>query len=432
MIGKLDPSSREVTVIGAGIAGLVAAHFLDKRGYRVTLIEAQERAGGLISTERMPYGIAESAAHSFLATPPVKQLCDELEVALLPVHPESRARFILRDGKLRRMPLKPSEVVELIRRASWVPAAAAASDERLSLNDWGERHLGKGAVNYLLSPFVRGIYGCSTHEISVKAAFPSLLVPAGSSFLGAKLRERLRNGKKPRVSKPMMVPKDGMGSLIHALERSLEARLGDRFQRGVAIQSLEGMSGNLMIATDAPSAGKLLSSFAPELASALHQVQYTPLVSVTVFAKRSDVPAHVRGVGVLVPSVEQRDCLGILFNSSSFDGRVMDSAEISSFTMMLAGSERPALLEESDESIRRIVSKEMREVLGLRSDPLEMKVYRWRNAVPQYGPRLLDCWTLAERSWCATPGHVLFGNYTGQVSIRGMIESAGRFLPCSS
>ena len=30
----------------------------------------------------------------------------------------------------------------------------------------------------------------------------------------------------------------------------------------------------------------------------------------------------------------------------------------------------------------------------------------------------------ARETWCATPGRVLFGNYTGQVSLRGMIELA--------
>jgi oxygen-dependent protoporphyrinogen oxidase len=75
MIGSLDTTRREVTVVGAGIAGLLAAYALDKKGYEVTLLEERERAGGLIETQRTDYGIAERAAHSLLLTLRVAAVC---------------------------------------------------------------------------------------------------------------------------------------------------------------------------------------------------------------------------------------------------------------------------------------------------------------------------------------------------------------------
>ena len=50
MLGTLDSTRREATVVGAGVAGLLAAYALDRAGYRVTLLEERVRAGGLIST----------------------------------------------------------------------------------------------------------------------------------------------------------------------------------------------------------------------------------------------------------------------------------------------------------------------------------------------------------------------------------------------
>ena len=35
-----------------------------------------------------------------------------------------------------------------------------------------------------------------------------------------------------------------------------------------------------------------------------------------------------------------------------------------------------------------------------------------------------EVWQKARDSWCIIPGRILFGNYTGQISLRGMIESA--------
>ena len=44
--------SRKVIVIGAGLAGLVAAHELSKLNFDVTVIEAQARPGGRVFTLR--------------------------------------------------------------------------------------------------------------------------------------------------------------------------------------------------------------------------------------------------------------------------------------------------------------------------------------------------------------------------------------------
>src|SRR4051812_5156586 len=117
MIGQIDPRDHEVTVVGAGFSGLLAAYCLDQRGYSVTLLESSERAGGLIHTEYTDWGLAEGAAHALLATPTVVRFFEEIGVPLLEVRPDSKSRFILRDGKLRRFPLKPWEALTAFFRA---------------------------------------------------------------------------------------------------------------------------------------------------------------------------------------------------------------------------------------------------------------------------------------------------------------------------
>jgi NAD(P)-binding Rossmann-like domain len=42
-----------VVVVGAGLAGLAAAHQLQKRGYRVVVLEAKANAGGRVHTVRL-------------------------------------------------------------------------------------------------------------------------------------------------------------------------------------------------------------------------------------------------------------------------------------------------------------------------------------------------------------------------------------------
>src|SRR5205085_7966914 len=83
LIGTLDQRYREATIVGAGIAGMLAAYALDQRGYRVTLLEQKQRGGGLIKTIRTEHGIAGSAAHSLITTDAVRELCRDLCVELI-------------------------------------------------------------------------------------------------------------------------------------------------------------------------------------------------------------------------------------------------------------------------------------------------------------------------------------------------------------
>src|SRR2546423_553173 len=153
----------------------------------------------------------------------------------------------------------------------------------------------------------------------------------------------------------------------------------------------------------------------------------TMLVTVTAFVARDSFTRPVRGVGVLVPAKEGRECLGILFNSSAFEGRARDESRHASFTILFGGASQPQWVAAPDEEIERAVRSELRAVLGIRGEPLRLVVTRWRRAIPQYSTRLPRVWQSARETWCAAPGRVLFGNYTGQVSLRGMIETVLSF-----
>ncbi len=406
MIGTLNPKYREATLVGAGMAGLLAAYALDQKGYRVTLIEAQSRAGGLIETRSTPWGIAEKAAHSLLATPAVLQLCRDLDVKLIEVEKKSRAKFILRNGKLRRFPLNPAETAAALCRFAWNSVTqklkTSTSDPSLTLESWGLKNFGKPTVNYLLNPFVRGIYG----------AHPSLL----------SIHAVLGNSRKRTFGK-MVAPENGMSALTQALERRLETRLNDRLKRGERLSTLPDVP-NLILCTPSDSAAFLLRTMDSSLSATLTQIPYTPLISVTIFIQKSAFKRFRPGVGVLVPEAEnQGACLGILFNSRAFKNRVNHEGEIESLTLMLGGSIQAGLLSESDQKILSLVEKSLNDILGFDGSLLHAEISRSPRAIPQYSPALLHSWEVAKNGWCSEPGRILFGNYTGQVSLRGMIET---------
>lgn len=421
MIGSLDSTKREATVVGAGISGMLMAYALDKKGYQVTLLEREARAGGLIQTRRTEHGISEAAAHSLLASAAVEELCQELGVELVEVRKDSRSRFILRDGRLSKFPLRAGEVARALAHAALTRSENGAG--ALTLDEWGRRHVGEAALQYLLTPFVRGIYGIQPSEIGVAAAFPSLAVPHGQTLLGALLRKSLKRSPERTGSKRMVAPRYGMNDVVARLEKHLEQRLGERFKKSVSITNIPDAP-NIVLATPANVTANLLSSEAPALSRELQTVRYTPIVSVTAFVSRSSFTRPVSGVGCLVPECEGRKCLGILFNSSSFEGRVFDESRHASFTILLGGSSQPAWVSATDEEIMQAVRDELSTLLGIQGEPLELVINRWPRAIPQYSTQLPQVWLRARETWCAMTGRILFGNYTGQVSLRGMIESA--------
>jgi oxygen-dependent protoporphyrinogen oxidase len=416
MIGSLDKSTREVTVVGAGIAGMLASYYLDQSGYQVTLIEEQKRAGGLIRTRFTDHGIAESAAHSLIATETVLELCRDLDVELVEPRKEAKAKYIVRNGRLSKLPLSIPELITAATRATLV---RSVSDNGQTLESWGRHHLGQPAVDYLMTPFVRGIYGVQPAQLGVAAAYPGLRVPVGRTLVGTlwnKRRRRNGNEVKKRVA-----PKLGMGHLVTQLERHLESRLGQRFRKAEQVRNLPDAP-NTIIATPAHAAARLVEPKSETLAQRLLTVRYTPIVSVTVFVERRSFTRPVEGVGVLMPACEERRCLGILFNSSSFENRVTEDT-LASFTVMMGGTSNDSWLSADDNQIEEAVREELDSLLGIQ-DTLSLVIHRWPAALPQYSPDLPNVWQHAHETWCATPGRVLFGNYTGQISLRGMIESA--------
>ena len=417
MIGTLDKNNRQVTVVGAGIAGMLASYYLDRRGYRVTLIEEKNRGGGLIRTTYTDEGIAESAAHSLIATPAVLDLCRDLNVPLVEPRKEAKAKYIVRDGRLRKFPLSIPEALSTLARATFVNSV---NDDCQSLESWGQRHLGQPAVDYLLTPLVRGIYGVQPAELGVSAAYPSLRLPVGQTLIGSFLKKR--KAKKEKQTRKRVAPQLGMGDLVKQLEVHLQLRLGPRFRKEERVKSLPDAP-NLIIATPAYDAARLVVNDSWKLAKQLQSVKYTPIVSVTVFVERSAFTNPVEGVGVLMPACEDRSCLGILFNSSSFTKRVTDEDKLASFTVMMGGTSQAQWLNATDEEIEVRIRSELKSLLGIQ-DISSVLIHRWPTALPQYSTALPDVWQYARTNWCAVPGRMLFGNYTGQISLRGMIESA--------
>src|SRR3989304_4664330 len=95
--------SRRIAVIGGGIAGLAAAHRLVEldRSCTVTLFEASDRLGGVISTVHRDGFQVERSSDNFITTIPWGvNLCNRLGLAdqLMQTNAAYRRTFVVRRG----------------------------------------------------------------------------------------------------------------------------------------------------------------------------------------------------------------------------------------------------------------------------------------------------------------------------------------------
>ena len=113
-------SDVDAIVIGAGAAGLAAALELEARGRSVCVLDAGDRPGGVMRSDRIDGFLVERGPNTTRMPAGALALLQRagLEAALEKASPESRARFLLRPEGLVPVPS--------IRSASREPSCSRA------------------------------------------------------------------------------------------------------------------------------------------------------------------------------------------------------------------------------------------------------------------------------------------------------------------
>ena len=103
----------DVVVIGAGIAGLAAALELQDHFGEVIVVDASDRPGGVMRTDYLSGYVFERGPNTFQVKAPMLSFLESrgIDNVLQRATPESRSRYLLRDGKLVRVPTSPFGIV---------------------------------------------------------------------------------------------------------------------------------------------------------------------------------------------------------------------------------------------------------------------------------------------------------------------------------
>ncbi|MCS7277464.1 MAG: protoporphyrinogen oxidase [Aquificaceae bacterium] len=420
----------DVAVVGAGISGLSVAWHLSKKGFSVQVFEKEEKAGGNIQTTRRDGYILELGPQTILADGKVEEFLKSVSIEPEYASESSKIRYIYKKGKLISLPLSPlsfftSPLLSLsgkfrVLKEPMVPASVKTEE---SIAEFVRRRLGKEFLDYIVAPFVSGVYAGDPEKLSVKYAVRKvyqLEQKYGSLIKGAiKLKAFGPGGR-------LISFKGGNHTLIEHLASSLKIqkenvvlrirKKEDRFVLDTKDGKFEAKS--VVVSAPATSAGYLLRDISWSASEEFDRIYYAPVVVAHVAVKKGSIPP---GFGFLVPRVENKRILGTLFSSQIFNGRAPEDREL--LTVYLGGATDPDIVDYKDDSIYSIVEKELKEILKLESIEF-LGITRWKRGIPQYTLGYGKYIELAQSLERETPGLYLSGNYLYGVSVADCIRAS--------
>lgn len=401
-----------VAVVGGGVAGLAAAHRLVERGVGdVVLLEAGDRLGGSIATERSGGFTIETGADSLITEKPwALDLCERLGVPMVGTREGERRTYVVHRGRLEPLPegfllLAPTDLLALARSRlfSWrgklrmaldlvLPRGADAPDE--SLAHFVRRRLGREALQRVAEPLVGGIYTADAERLSLAATMPRFLEVERrhrSLILGLGAAARTTGAAGARYSL-FVAPRDGMGALVDALARRLPegavrvrapvsdlARDGQLWRLVAAGEPLTADA--VVLATPAHAAAPLVARIDPDLGRLLGEIEYASSATVSLAYRSADLPA-LGGFGFVVPAVERRALIACTYASRKFPGRAPEGHDL--VRAFVGGAVRADVLARDDSALVETVRRELHDLVGIEAVPELTRVHRHRLAMPQY------------------------------------------------
>jgi oxygen-dependent protoporphyrinogen oxidase len=180
----------------------------------------------------------------------------------------------------------------------------------------------------------------------------------------------------------------------------------------------------LICACPTYAAAQMSEQSDPELAATLRTIPYAPIVVVATGHRREDIEHSLDGFGFLIPRSEGLRALGSIWTSSIFADRAPTGCV--QFRSMLGGAGDAEAVELSDDELWRTLRLELGPMVGIRSDPAFMRVYRWRRGIPQYTLGHLQRRAHLEALLARRPGLHMVGNAFYGVGLNDCVKMAHR------
>jgi protoporphyrinogen/coproporphyrinogen III oxidase len=395
-------------VVGGGITGLTAAYYLqeDWPHLSVTLLEASNRLGGVIRTDRVAGFLIESGPESFLARKPhARNLAVRLGLGddLVGMGP-SRGTSVLVGKRLVPLPpslmgLAPGNWQELFRTRllSWRGKARAAMDLILprgktdgdeSVGRFVRRRLGEEMAMRVAGPLFGGIYAGDIDRISLMATLPHLRTMEREHRSLILATGRVGTRPAPAHESPFLTLRSGLGSLVDRLASRLhrvQVMTGAAVTRAGAahlvLKDGRAVPYDAVLWAVPPRAAA--AALRERTAAAAAELAGIPGASTAVvtLAFPASAAGEWTGTGFLVPRGSGTVITGCTWVGNKWPHACPPGWQLARCYVGRSGEE--AALHLTDEDLVAAVRSDLRELAGLHAAPALVRVSRWPQAMPQ-------------------------------------------------
>jgi oxygen-dependent protoporphyrinogen oxidase len=436
---------RSYCIVGGGISGLTAAYRL--RGAvddaTITVFDPADRLGGVLRTERVGGRPMDVGAEAFVARrPEVPALLAELGLADRQLGTTGARPLIYSQGRLH--PLPSGTIVGIPSSAQSMTGlvdeatVAHIADEPNRLLNWrpGDDpataalvadRFGEQVVTRSVDPLLGGVYAGSAATIGLRSAAPGLATALDGG--AANLTDAVRATLPGATSGPVFGAVDG-GYTV--LVDELARRGGLRWAQ-TAIRRIEPAEPGWMLTDDtggtwradavivavpAPRLGDLVAGIAPRAAAAAGRIASASSVLVALAVPPDS--GFPQQSGVLVASGEPLHAKAITLSSRKWGG----PGDVELLRLSFGRFDDDASRRASDDELLSWALADLATVFGLTVEPVDVRVRRWVDAMPQYGPG--HAALVAELRAGLPPTLAVAGNYLDGIGVPACIAAAGR------
>ena len=437
----------EITIIGAGLTGLTMAWYLKRAGKKVVLLEKSNKTGGVIDTVNENGFVFEKGPNTgVVATPEVVELFDDLagKVEMELPNVIGKKRWIWKNGKWQILPqgfrgiTTPLFTVKDKIRIFGEPFRKVGTNPDETLSEMVVRRLGQSFLEYAVDPFISGIYAGDPDRLVTRFALPKLYnleQTYGSFIKGAhKKHKEPKSYLEKRVSREVFSVKGGFSNLINVLSQEVgnenmifnisNLQVNKRDDDFVSTfifdgREVEVLSQKVISTCSGMEVKKIFPLVRSDLMDKASNAVYAKVIQVTVGYRLWD-GINIDAFGGLIPSVEKREMLGVLFLSSLFQSRAPDNGAL--LSVFLGGIKRPDIFDKPDDEIERLVRIEIEETLGSRKNPDLFKIFRYEHAIPQYEKSTGERLAAVEQIQNLYPGLIIAGNLRDGIGMADRIK----------
>lgn len=443
---------KEIIIIGAGLTGLTLGFYLKKAGKTILIIEKENRTGGVINTSKEEGFILERGPNTgVLATPEIVELFDDLKGRCEAEIADTAAgkRYIMKYGKWQALPSGPLSAISTPLftltdkfRILGEPFRKPGTNPDETVADMVRRRMGKSFLDYAVNPFISGVYAGDPEKLVTRHALPKLYNLEQN--YGSFIRGSIAKAKEPktelekRATRKVFSVKGGLKNLISALsdeigkENIITGASGNSVtpvQDGYKVsvegkgKRIEFLSSSVVTTTGGYALPEILPFINTSIMRKISNLNYAAVVQVSA-GYRNWKGKKLDAFGGLVPAVEKRKILGILFPSAIFTGRAPEGG--AALSVFLGGVRNPEIMRLDDNQIKSIILNEIDLTLDNSNHPDIIRINRYAHAIPQYELSSGERFRAIEEIQEKYPGLILAGNIRDGIGMADRVKQARR------